>query len=289
MKVKEWQFATLLLLGFIWGSSFILMKLGLRSFSAIELALLRISFSFLFLLPFMIPRFKKIPKDRYIYLLFAGLLGNGIPAFMFAIGLQKIDSSLGGILNATTPLFTLIVGALFFSLNFKRSGLFGILIGLAGTVYLILSKGRNGENSDYFFALFPLIGSICYGFSTNIIKRDLKYLTPIEVTGGALTFIGPITIISLIFTGTFQHAFDSRESLESLFFIIILGVFSTSVAVLIFNFLIKETTVLFAASVTYLVPMFAMIWGILFQEPVTFHYFIAMLLILAGVYLTNRS
>lgn len=288
MKHREWQFATLMLLGLIWGSSFILMKLGLKSFSAIEVALIRISSSFLFLLPFMLHRYRSIPRDRYKYLLLAGLLGNGIPAFMFAIGLQKIDSSLGGILNATTPLFTLVVGAVFYSLHFKRSGLIGILIGLIGTVYLILSKGRGGGSNDYLYALFPLIGSVCYGFSTNIIKKELKDLSPIVVTGGALTFLGPPALVALLFTGTYSYAFSTPETLESLFFVLLLGIFSTSLAVLIFNFLIKETTVLFAASVTYLIPMFAMGWGLIFGESITFHYLVAMLMILSGVYLTNK-
>lgn len=289
LRQREWQFATLFLLGLTWGSSFILMKQGLRSYTPVEVAMIRLTASFLFLLPFLAPHYRSIPRDRYKFLFLSGLLGNGIPAFLFAFALQRIDSSLGGILNATAPLFTLIWGVLFFSLTFRRASLVGIIIGLVGTAYLMLSGMKGKDNSEYWYAVLPLIGSVCYGLSTNIIKKELKDLSPIVVTGGALTFVGPPSLVALLLSGTFSKMTSSPGHVESLLYVITLGVCGTSLAVLIFNFLIKHTTVLFAASVTYLVPMFAMTWGLIFGEHLTVHYFVGIGLILFGVYLTNKG
>lgn len=288
LSKKHWQFITLLLLGLTWGSSFILMKQGLKSYDPDEVAIIRISASFLFLLPFMIPKYKLVPRDRYRYLFFAGLLGNGIPAFLFATAQTRIDSSLAGILNSTAPIFTLIVGWMFFSLTFKLSAATGIMIGLAGTVYLLVFNKGVGQGNSYIYAILPLIASVCYAFSTNIIKTHLKDLPALMVTAGALSFIGPPSLIYLLFSNVPQKAMSSPEHLQNLLFVIILGVVGTSLAVLIFNFLIKHTTVLFAASVTYLVPMFAISWGIFLGENITIHYFIGVLIILTGVTLANK-
>ncbi len=288
LSKKPWQFITLLLLGLTWGSSFILMKQGLRSYEPIEVAVIRISSSFLFLFPFMLPKYKLIPRDRYLYLFWAGILGNGIPALLFATAQTHIDSSLAGILNATAPIFTLIVGWMFFSLAFKRSAAIGIIIGLAGTIYLLVFNKGVGQGNNYVYAILPLVASVCYAFSTNIIKTHLKDLPALMVTAGALSFIGPPSLVYLLMSGVPQKAMTSAMHLENLFYVITLGVVGTSLAVLIFNFLIKHTTVLFAASVTYLVPMFAISWGIFLGEDITIHYLVGILIILTGVTLANK-
>lgn len=288
LSKKHWQFITLFMLGLTWGSSFILMKQGLKSYAPEEVAIVRISASFLFLLPFMIAKYKLVPRDRYVYLFLAGLLGNGLPAFLFATAQTRIDSSLAGILNATAPIFTLIVGWMFFSLAFKRSAAIGIIIGLGGTIYLLVFNKGVGQGNNYVYAILPLVASVCYAFSTNIIKTHLKDLPALMVTSGALSFIGPPSLIYLLLSEVPQKALLSPEHLQNLLFVIMLGVVGTSLAVLIFNFLIKHTTVLFAASVTYLVPMFAISWGILLGEDITIHYFVGILIILTGVTLTNK-
>ena len=277
------------MLGATWGSSFILMKLGLRAFTPIEVALLRVSISFLVLSPFVLYHIRTIPRNKWKWLAAAGFLGNGVPAFMFALGLSRINSSLGGIINATAPLFTLTVGTLFFSMNFGKNSIWGVFIGLIGTVYLIVFSGQGKGDTDMVYILFPLIGSLCYGFSSNIIKLKLKELKPIVVTGAALMTQAPITIFFVFLLGIPAKAMSSPLHTESFLFVSLLAVMGTSFAVLVFNYLIKHTTVLFAASVTYLVPMFAMGIGFLAGETISPHYFIGMGIIILGVWLTNRS
>lgn len=193
-QAKIWQLFILLVLGITWGSSFILMKQGMKGFEPIEVAVIRLVFAFIVIFPFLIPEIKKIPRDKYIWLALAGWVGNGIPAFLFALGISKIDSSLGGIINSTTPIFTLIVGVSFFGLTFKRTALIGVLIGLCGAIYLIASGYNGGGQSNFVYALFPLLGSILYGFSNNIIKFKLKDLKPAVITSGAFTALMPVLL-----------------------------------------------------------------------------------------------
>lgn len=287
---RGWQFITLFLLGLTWGSSFILMKFGLESFTSIEVASMRMSFAFLFILPFVLPKLRHVPRHRFRYLTLAGFLGNGIPAFLFATAQQHIDSSLSAILNSTAPIFTLIVGATLFELRFKRIAGLGVVIGLIGTIYLISTKvDLSNWNDGIVYASLPLLGSICYGFSTNIIKKNLKDLTAVVVTGGALCFVGPPCIVIMLSQGILHKISTDPFALQNAGLIVVLGVVGTSTAVLIFNYLIKHTTVLFAASVTYLIPVFAMGWGAIFGEDITVHYFLGMAIILFGIWLTNRG
>jgi drug/metabolite transporter (DMT)-like permease len=289
LKDKTSQYFILFMLAATWGSSFILMKLGLRSFTPIEVALLRVSISFIVLSPFVLYHIRTIPKDRWKWLAAAGFLGNGVPAFMFALGLSRINSSLGGIINATAPLFTMIVGSIFFSMKFGKHSVWGVFIGLIGTVYLIVFGGRGKGDTDVLYVLFPLIGSLCYGFSSNIIKLKLKELKPIVVTGAALMTQAPLTILFVFILGIPEKALSTSLNTESFLYITLLAIMGTSLAVLVFNYLIKHTTVLFAASVTYLVPMFAMAIGFFAGETISIHYFIGMGIIIFGVWLTSRG
>lgn len=266
------------------------MKLGLRTFDPIEVALLRVSISFLALSPFVFYHIKTIPRNKWKWLVAAGFLGNGIPAFMFALGLKEIHGAMGGILNATAPLFTLIVGTVFFATVFGKKAIWGVFIGLIGTIYLVvLASGSEGGQMKILYAFFPLIGSLCYGFSSNIIKLKLKELKPIIVTGAALMMQAPLTIFFVFYLGILDKVNDSPLHTESFWYIVLLAVMGTSLAVLVFNYLIKHTTVLFAASVTYLVPAFAMMIGFFAGEAISVHYFIGMGIIIFGVWLTNRN
>lgn len=289
LENRMWQLLVLLALGITWGSSFMLMKQGLKAFNGFEVAVIRLSFSFLFLLPFLWNDLRKIPRKKYLWLALAGWLGNGLPSFLFAIGLSRINSSLGGIINSTAPIFTLIIGSTLFGLHFKKAAIGGILIGLAGTVYLVATGSGSGNSSNLYYALLPLLGSVCYGFSTNIIKTRLYELKPMVVTGGALSFVAPVVIPLMFVMQLPSAALQDNVHATAFFYSALLGVVGTSLAVLVFNYLIKHTSVLFAASVTYIIPVFAMAWGFVFGEDITVHYFLGMGIIILGVWLVNRA
>ena len=221
---KTFQFFVLLVLGLTWGSSFILMKIGLQAFTAFEVARWRMVFGAAILLPFLLQHWSKISKKTWGWLLAAGFIGSGIPAVLFAAGITRIDSSLAAIINSTAPLFTLLVGLTFFQLKVSWKGALGILIGLAGTVFLIASQRKiQADSSTLYFALMPLLGSICYGFSTNIIKSKLGQQPAMVISGGALFVVGFPALISLGLDGSVALVFSDPNRQEALYFIALLG------------------------------------------------------------------
>lgn len=285
-KVLQWL--VLLLLAFIWGSSFILMKKGLEVYSHTIVAALRISIAFLFLLPFAFKQIKKIEKKYWKYLVASGLLGNGVPAFLFTLAQTEISSSLSGMLNSLVPIFALIVGAILFRQRVKKFQLIGVTIGLIGAIGLIVSNGFNLENSNTNYSFLIVLATICYAFSVNIIKIHLKEIKAIAITSLAFLTIGPLAIIYLLNTDFIEITKTSTDSINALIYIGLLAIFGTAISVILFNLLIKRTTALFASSVTYLIPVFAIMWGVLAGETLTFYHIISISIILIGIYFINK-
>lgn len=289
LSKKHWQLSTLLFLSLVWGSSFILIKKALITFSPVELATLRMFMAFIALSPIALLNIKKLPKSSWHWLAMAGLFGNGIPSFLFAIAQTNLSSSIAGFTNSTTPLFTLLIGSMFFGVFAKRTAFAGVFTGLSGAGFLMLSSGMQGDGSSYFYWLIALSGSVCYSISTNVIKKHLQDMDAPLVTSFAFLFVGPPMLIYLIANNTFSKAFADSQSIIGFSYLAVLAVFGTAIAVLVFNYLIKHTTALFASSVTYLIPVVAMFWGILDNEPVTLVQLIGLAGIFGGIYLINRS
>ncbi len=288
LSKKSWQWVVLLFLAFIWGSSFILMKRGLEVYSHSVVAALRVSISFIFLLPFAIKHFKKVDKKYWKYLIATGFLGNGIPAFLFTKAQTEISSSLSGMLNSLTPIFALIVGILLFKTKPLKAQIIGISVGFVGAVILIGSNGINLKNSNLSYTLFIVIATICYAFSVNIIKTFLKEVNSIAITALAFMFIGPFTITYLFTTDFIDITIQNPLAFKALSFISILAIIGTAISVMLFNMLIKETSALFATSTTYLIPIFAIMWGFFDTESINYTQILGISIILIGVYFTKK-
>ncbi len=287
MEHKTWQWATLLLLSLIWGSSFILMKKGLESYSHMQVAAFRIFFSFVFLLPITIKKIKVIRRDNVQSLIIVGIIGFAIPAFLFTKAQTRIDSSLAGMLNSLTPLFTLIVGLLAYRTRARRMNVVGLFLGLLGATGLMWNGDLNILKGINVFALFIVAATICYGINVNEIKFKLMQLSSLEITSLAFLFTGPVAGIFLLFTD-FTGVSETPDYLLNLAYIAILALFSSVIAVLIFNHLIKYTTTLFATSVTYIIPLFAIFWGFIDGESIRLLQLFWIAVILLGVYLVNK-
>jgi len=287
LQNKAAQWAVFFLLSLTWGSSFILMKKGMYAFSDTQVAALRIFSAFVFMLPIGIRYLKHLQKKDIVALIVVGLCGNGIPAFLFTKAETVLDSSIVGILNALVPLFTLITGVIWFGLIVKWRSILGILVGLGGAVVLILPELQLPGMGNAVYALLPVLATLCYAISLNTIKAKLAHMKSLAITVIAFCFVGPFAGVYLFSTDFVPVLMNHPEAISSLVYTLILGVVGTALAVLIFNELIKETTPVFASSVTYVIPVVALLWGALDGELIRPYHLLGVGLILFGVYLVN--
>jgi drug/metabolite transporter (DMT)-like permease len=279
----------LIILSIIWGSSFILIKKGLVVFSPGEVGALRIVFAGLFLLPFSIYRLKEIPKKYWLLLFYVGLTGSFIPAFLFAKAQTQLDSSIAGVLNALTPLFTLLIGFVFFRKRIGTQNWLGMIIGFIGTTWLALSTPKGiGDLNLYVF--FVIAATILYGINVNLIKFKIREIPPLLITGVSLLLLLPVGI-GYLFLGTdFYYKVSQIDgSGKALSYIILLGVLGTAIALVIFNKLIKISSPIFSSSVTYFIPVIAISWGILDGEKLFWSHYLGIAAIILGVYFAGKK
>jgi drug/metabolite transporter (DMT)-like permease len=290
-KIKQFLPIILLIaLALIWGSSFILMKNGLRVYSAAQVATMRMFFSFIFLLPLTISNFKKVPLKYLGIITLVGLLGNGLPAVLFANAQTKLSSSTAGVLNSLTPLFTLIVAVTFFKQHFSSTKITGIVIGMIGAIVLIMFKGNGSIETNYLYGSYIFLATLCYAWSVNLIKNYLHELPAIAISSMALLIIGPVYGYYLFaHTDFLFKTMHDAAAYQALVYILLLALFGTAISLVLFNKLVQLTTPVYAASVTYLIPIVALFWGFLDGEPISFIQILGLLGILIGVYLANKN
>ena len=282
----KWFYLTTLAL--IWGSSFILMKKGLVGLSALQLGSLRIVFAAVFLFFIGFKSLAKIPRVQWKFIALTAMVGTFMPVYLFAMAQTQIDSTISSILNSLTPLNTLLFGVVFFGLTFKRVQVFGVVIGLLGTFFLIINGALQHPEQNYYYAFLVLIASICYAINVNLIKKYLSDLSPLSITTGNFLFLFFPALIILSFSGFFEvMAVESVQ--HSVVFVMILGVMGTGVANIIFFKTIQIASPVFATSVTYLVPVVAFGWGFLDNESLTPVQFLGAFIILLGVYLSAKK
>jgi drug/metabolite transporter (DMT)-like permease len=287
---KREAYILIAILAIVWGSSFILIKRALDVYTPVQVGALRMFVAFLFMLPFIIKHFGKIEKSKWKYLAATGFLGNGIPSILFPLAETRINSALAGMINTLTPIFTLIVGMVFFKMKVGNNRIFGLIIGLIGAVLLITGRvGGISIDAANSYALFVVLSTICYGFSVNILRNKLSDIDSIRITGFALFFAGlPFGI--LLFSGDFISRTQNISGAGmSIFYVLILGIMGTSFSTILFNKLVKISGALSAASVTYLIPIVAVMWGVLDNEVIGLYQVVGLLAILFGVYMVNRQ
>jgi drug/metabolite transporter (DMT)-like permease len=288
MQTTTLKWLLLTILALIWGSSFILIKKGLIGLSPMQLGSLRIIFSAVFLLIIGFKSLTQIKQHQWKYIALTSFFGTFIPAFLFAIAQTQISSSVSSILNSLTPLNTLIIGGLAFGLTFKRSQVLGVIIGLIGTLLLIINGAINHPNQNYWYAILVVIASICYATNVNLLKKYLSDLKPLSIsTGNFLVMLVPA--LTMLFSTNFLAVVANAEVQNSMLYIAILGIVGTGIANIIFFKLIQMSTPVFATSVTYLIPVVAFFWGLLDNEMLTPIQFIGAVIILIGVYLSSKK
>lgn len=292
-KVLAWMI--FIALAITWGSSFILMKKsmftldGALLLSPVEVALLRLVIAMFTLLPVFIFFIRKIPKNLWKYLAVVGIFGNGLPAFLFTFGQTQVSSSLAGILNSTVPLFTLLLGGLFFGLKTKKHNRVGVLIGFIGTTIIILGGRMVLQYNSLFYPFLITVATLCYAISLNTIKRYLSDINALQITAAALTIVGMPSLFYLVLSDI-PAKIIAEPALQYAFgYTAVLAIFGTAIALVFFNWLVKMSTALFASSVTYFIPIVAVLWGWIDHESVSAIQIFGGAVILYGVYLVYKK
>ncbi|RCL66947.1 MAG: DMT family transporter [Rhodothermaeota bacterium MED-G64] len=284
--VTWFSWTLFIVLALTWGSSFILMKRGLLTFSPVQVGMLRVTLAGGFLLLTSFKRLSALTRKNALPLAVVGIISVFIPYILFPMAVTKIDSGLVGILNSLVPLFTLLIGVIWFRTTVTWRSVLGIGLGLAGAVWLLI-PGVEIEVAFVLFGVLPIVAGVGYAIGVNTVNRYLKEMHPLEVTTCSLAFaMGPALVV-LFVTDTVGVMMASPIGWQSLGYIAILGIAGTSMANYAFNHLIRTTGSLFSSSVTYAIPVVALFWGFLDGEVIGWVEFAGMLMILTGVWLVN--
>jgi len=287
-KKISWQ--SWLMLGglcLVWGSSFILIKRGLEAFSSEQVGLLRVGIAALAFMPFIFREYKKVAPKDLKYILIVGLAGSGIPSFLYPIAQTHISSSVSGVLNSLTPVFTFILGILFFKSVFKWTNFIGVLIGLSGAVILILFGEDLTGDINIRYSLYAVLATVFYAISVNTIGAHLKHVPPLTINVVAFTMIGIPILIYTATTDVFEVLTTHPKGWESFMYIAILALASTVFSSLVFFKLVQDTNALFASTVAYLIPIVALALGAWDGEVISLFHVVGMAMILGGVYLSK--
>jgi drug/metabolite transporter (DMT)-like permease len=280
----------LLFLVIIWGSSFFLMKRGLMYFSALEVGMIRLSLSFIILLPFVFSRLKKFSLKQHVLFFLTGIIGNAIPYTLYPFAEKGLDSGPTGVLNSLTTIFALIIGLAFFKIKIKWINVLGVFLGLIGAIGLLSVSGGNTFNFNLKYGLLVVLATIMYAININMIKFFLKEIDSFTIAVMAFFYVGFFTIsILFLFTDFYQQLLHDPRIWDGLIYLGILSLFGTVIALIVFNYLIKITSVIFSASVTYLMPIVALLWGVWDGEKFEWYFLFWISLIIGGVLLVNTK
>ncbi len=277
------------ILSLVWGTSFILIKKSLEFFTPVQVACLRMSLSALAFVPVLIYNRKRMDWSRLPLLIVLGLCSSALPAILFSTAQQKISSATAGVLNSLTPLFTMIIGVLMFNVKVKWLQVIGILLGLAGAACLIL-MGKGGiANSPVGYALLIVLATLCYATGTNLIASKFRDMDSLLVSAGSFGTVGvPMGIYLLLGTDFIPRLAALPNPWLAMGYVATLSWVGTVLATIIFFKVIQQTSAIFGATVAYLMPIVAILWGVLDGEKIGLLHVVCMAIILLGVSLSRK-
>lgn len=277
----------LLILTLIWGFSYYFIKHSLTEFNPTQVASLRMVISAVALLPFLPWAFRIITIDRTLPLIIVAVLGSLLPAFLYPFAQQKISSSVAGIVNAFTPICTFAIGVLFFKLKNEKSKQIGTIIALAGAMSLILLKPTASLHAEAFYLIVAFSVPVLYGFNGNIIKSKLAGIPGIPLTA-MIYFIALIASVPLAWQcGAVEQIPIAMHNGNAFYHLLALSLLGSALAMTLFNILVQRVHVLFAASVTYLMPIVSLIVGYFDDEIIGWNDILGLVGILSGVLIIN--
>lgn len=290
MNNQKQKWIYLLTLSLIWGSSFILIKKGLEGLTPLQLGALRVIITGLFLFSVGFKSLKTIQSKNWKWIFLSGFIGTFFPAFLFAFAETEVDSGIVSILNSLTPLNALIIGAIVFKIISTKRQLIGVIVGFIGTAILIAKGAELNPEQNYLYAGFVILATLMYAVNVNLIKKFLQNEKPLAIaTGNFVSIIIPAFIVLFYADFFTQNTFQNKYIYSSLIYVTLLSVFGTALAKVLFNKLVQISSPVFASSVTYVMTIVAVVWGILDGEKIKFIQIIGGIIILLGVYLANKK
>ncbi len=280
----------LILLSLIWGSSFILIKKSLLAYTGVQVGLARVSISFLAFLPLILYHLRNIDWKKWKWYFIVGLTGNGLPAILYAVAETQIDSAIAGVLNSLTPIFTLIIAWIIFKQQSFIHQVIGIILGFLGTSWLLVIGEQGLSMANIPYGSLIILATFCYGISANVVQHKLGSLSPSLIGALSFLFIGPPALIYLVAGTDFISQITAHEQgWFSLAMVSILAIIGTVISSIMFYRLVKITNAVFASLVSFLIPIVALIWGILDGEVLVWMHIFGIIAILIGIYLVKRK
>ncbi len=287
ISLKAWL--ALFGLSLIWGTSYILIKRGLEVYSPTQVACIRLAVSAIAFVPFLANRLKGVSRSQLKYLLVVGITGTAGPSFLFAIAQTEVSSSVAGILNSLTPIFTLLLGMWFFGSKPSRLKSIGVVVGMLGAISLVVFGRSVGLEGNLWYGLFIILATLCYATSTNVVGYYLRQVSSLTISAVSFSMVGIPALIYLFVGSGFTSVLSTHPGAwGALAAVVALALFSTVLASVIFFRLVQVTSPVFGSTVSYLVPVVALLWGIVDAEQITLLHFVGMASILAGVYLSRK-
>lgn len=287
-RIRNEDWLILVGLSVVWGSSFILIKKGIVSFQPEEMAVLRIVITSIAFIPiFFTSGHGFIPTKKLPWAAAIGVLGSGLPAFLYAYAETVVPSSVAGILNSLTPIFTWVIGLIFFGMVYTKNHMVGMVLGLVGAIVIVM------VSPDFRLEIHPMtllliVATVSYGLSANIVQSKFQDTHPITLSSIAFFFVGVPAFIYSFQTDIYHTISTNPESWYSLGAIVLLSLIGTVMANVLFYRLIQNTNAVFASSVAYLIPIMALGWGLLDGEILQWPHLIGMVLILFGIFVLRK-
>lgn len=278
----------LFILAVVWGASFLFIKKSVGIFNPVQMAMWRMVLATAIYLPVAALFWSKIDWKRWKPLVVVAFCGSAIPNFLFAVAQQHVNSSLAGVLNSLTPLFTLLLGVAFFDMKFTSRKVVGVVLGLAGAAVLILFNSKSGVSGNVFYASLCALATVCYAINANTVNRWLRDQHPAGIASAAFVLTGWMFVIGLWLSGGWKEAWEDERGLEGLGYIGYLAAMGTVGGSILYFWLLQRTTAIFATSVTYLLPVAAIFLGAFDGEVIGWLDLLGTAVILAGLYIARK-
>ena len=287
LSLRKW--GTLVILSLIWGSSYILIKKGLTGLTPIQLGSLRVIVTTIIIAPIGYQKIKHIPKQKMKWVALSAFVGSFFPAYLFAFAETEISSSITAVMVSLTPLFTLLISVFVFGEELLKKQVFGVLIGFTGIIVLIKNE-LFSSSFNILYIMFIVLAAFCYAINANVLKYKLSNIPALGIVFMSFLFMFIPAFIILCFSDfPFSDFTSDPLIIESIIYIVILALFGTAIAKVLYIKLLAISTPVFSVSTTYLMPVVAIFWGLLDGEEFKLTQFTGTAIILLGVYLVTKK